>query len=170
MTKPGPKKGTPNEYARKKAEERRLREENRAKPIPADTKPMQYTVLAGVGVIAVAAFAISYGALYRAALWTGWEDWQALLLPLLLDLGIVVFTFLTFIRMERGETILPTILLAETLTLISAFVNGTEAYFTSTETGIRLIIAVALAALPPLVLAGASYLAGRTIFERKVKA
>lgn len=165
--KPGPKKGTPNEYARKKAEARREAEAKRAKPISADTKAVAYSTLAGVVLIGLAAFAISYGALVRAALWTGWDTWQAILLPLLLDLGIVVFTFLTFVRLERGERVWATILMAETLTGVSAFVNGLEAFFASPESGIRLWIAVGLASLPPLILAASSYLAGRTIFARK---
>lgn len=162
----GPAPGTPNAYAREKAAEKRAADKARAKPLSADTKVFQNLILAGVVVIAGSAFAISYASLARVASWTGWDDWQTLLLPILLDLGIVVFTFLSFIRMERGETIWPTFLLAEALTVLSSVANVLETIDQSDRVGSQLVVACVIAALPPLILAGSSYLAGRTVFKR----
>lgn len=161
----GPAPGTPNVAARERAEQRRLEEARKARPISADTKRVQGFVLTGVVLIGAAAFAISYGALYEVAAWTGWEAWQSILTPILLDLGIIVFTFLSFIRMERHQSAVATFLLAETLTLLSAGANVLHTLDLSDREGPQLLVACAVAALPPLILSASSYLAGRTIFR-----
>lgn len=138
----------------------------RVHPMSADTRPIQWAVLLGVALIGAAAFAISYGAVYEIAGWTGWDQWQMILTPLLLDAGIIVFTFLSFIRMERGTSALATFLLAEALTLLSSAAQVIHTLSTSPREGVELWVACAISALPPLILSASSYLAGRTIFRR----
>ena len=139
----------------------------RVKPMSADSRGIQWTVLLGVVLIGAAAFAISYGAVYEVAGWTGWAQWQMILTPLLFDAGIIVFTFLSFIRMERGESTLWTFLLAEALTVASAFAQVIHTLDTSPRQDLELTVACVIATLPPLILSATSYFAGRTIFRKR---
>lgn len=154
------------EAERVRIERARKWEAKRPDPMSADTRTIQWTVLLGVSLIGIAAFAISYGAVYELAAWTDWAQWQLILTPLLLDAGIVVFTFLSFIRIERKQNAALTFLLAELLTGISAAAQVIHTYFTSSSTGVQLIVACVVSVLPPLVLSACSYFAGRTLFRR----
>lgn len=137
-----------------------------AKPMRANTVGFRRAVVIGTALVAIAAFAISFGAIYELSAWTGWAQWQLLLAPLLFDAGIVVFNFLSFVRMDKGESALPTFLLAEALTVLSSVAQVIHTLYTSPETGPQLIVACVIAALPPLVLSGCSYYLGRTLFKR----
>lgn len=140
----------------------------RVEPMSADTRGIQWTVLIGVTLIGAAAFAISYGAVYEVAGWTGWASWQMMLTPLLFDAGIIVFTFLSFIRMERGQSVTSTFALAELLTVLSSIAQVIHTLSISPRTGMELVVACVISAIPPLILSAASYLAGRTIFRMRV--
>lgn len=138
-----------------------------AKPMRANTVGFRRVVVAGTGLVAIAAFAISFGAIYELSAWTGWDQWQLILAPLLFDAGIVVFNFLSFIRMDKSESAVPTFLLAEVLTLLSSVAQVIHTLFTADVVGLQLLVACVIAALPPLVLSACSYLLGRTLFKRR---
>jgi len=139
-------------------------------PMRADKPWVRRLVLAGVVFIGIAAFAISFGAIYDVAGWTGWAPWQQILTPLLFDAGIVVFTFLSFIRLERGDAAWTTFLLAEALTVASSIIQVIHTLDTSPmePSSIELYVACVIAAMPPLILSASSYLTGRTIFRKRV--
>lgn len=156
--------------AERAEQEREIAEQaKQAKPMRANTVGFRRVVVVSTGLIAIAAFAISYGAIYELAAWTGWAQWQLILTPLLLDAGIAVFTFLSFLRMDKGESAAPTFILAETLTVLSAAAQVIHTLDTSPTTGSQLAVACVIAALPPLVLSATSYFLGKTLFSRKVK-
>jgi hypothetical protein len=137
-------------------------------PMRADKPWVRRTILAGLVFIGLAAFAISFGAIYDVAGWTGWQPWQQLLTPLLFDAGIVVFTFLSFIRLEREQAAWSTFLLAEALTVASSVIQVIHTLDTSPMPAgsVELWVACVIAAMPPLILSATSYLTGRTIFRR----
>lgn len=143
-------------------------EEPAARPMRADTPWVWNTTLITNSVIGLAAFAISFGAIFEVAEWTGWAMWQRVLTPLLFDAGIVVFTFLSFIRLERGESARATFFLAEVLTVISAAIQVIHTLHTTTSTDpVELGVACLIAAMPPLILSASSYFVGRTIFRKR---
>jgi hypothetical protein len=143
-------------------------EEPAARPMRADTPWVWNTTLITNSVIGLAAFAISFGAIFEVAEWTGWAMWQRVLTPLLFDAGIVVFTFLSFIRLERGESARATFFLAEVLTVISAVIQVIHTLHTTTSTDpVELGVACLIAAMPPLILSASSYFVGRTIFRKR---
>lgn len=152
--------------AQRAEQEREIEEQaKQAKPMRANTVGFRRIVVIATALIALAAFAISYGAIYELAAWTGWAEWQLILTPLLLDAGIAVFTFLSFLRMDKGESAAPTFILAEALTLLSAIAQVIHTLGASPSTGNELIVACVIAALPPLVLSATSYFMGRTLFK-----
>lgn len=142
-------------------------EAKQAKPMRANTVAFRRVVLAGTGLIAIAAFAISFGAIFELSAWTGWQLWQLVLTPLLLDAGIVVFTFLSFIRLDKGDSAWPTFILAEALASLSVAAQVIHTLETAPTVGIQLTVACIIAALPPLILSASSYLLGKTLFGRK---
>lgn len=142
-------------------------EAKQAKPMRANTVGFRRVVLAGTGLIAVAAFAISFGAIFALSSWTGWDFWQLVLTPLLLDAGIVVFTFLSFIRLDKGEGAKATFLIAELLALLSVVAQVIHTYSTAPVVGVELAVACVIAALPPVILSLCSYFLGQTLFGRR---
>lgn len=138
-----------------------------AKPMRANTVGFRRVVLAGTGLIAIAAFAISFGAIFALSSWTGWDLWQLVLTPLLLDAGIVVFTFLSFIRLDKAESAKPTFIIAETLALLSVVAQVIHTFSTAPVTGTQLVVACVISALPPLILSVCSFYLGQTLFGRK---
>lgn len=137
----------------------------RGRRVNPDSGPFIRLIVAGVTVLGLVAFAISFVALMEVAAWLGLPSWMAWAVPVFIDLAILVYAAAVLVHRARGERTIASWVALTIFTVLSVVANSAHALAYGQSDSWQSLVGAGMAAMVPIAIFTATEQLARVAVE-----
>ncbi|GAA3278521.1 DUF2637 domain-containing protein [Nesterenkonia halobia] len=137
----------------------------RGRRVNPDSGPFIRLIVAGVTILGLVAFAISFVALMEVAAWLGLPSWMAWAVPVFIDLAILVYAAAVLVHRARGERTIASWTALTIFTLLSVVANSAHALAYGATDSWQSLVGAGMAAMVPIAIFTATEQLARVAVE-----
>lgn len=137
----------------------------RGRRVNPDSGPFIRLIVAGVTILGLVAFAISFVALMEVAAWLGLPSWMAWAVPVFIDLAILVYAAAVLVHRARGERTIASWTALTIFTLLSVVANSAHALAYGSTDSWQSLVGAGMAAMVPIAIFTATEQLARVAVE-----